>query len=107
MSKKESEIISKLIKIANQQQTIILELAKKAQLQDPNVGYLNRAANLAAMNNNAQGKVVVNSDGDGNYTVQISGITEDNALKQKIIDDFYHSIDSQKPELTGKVNLLF
>lgn len=107
MSKKESAIVDKLVKIANQQQKIIVELVKKAQEHDLNMQYLNRAANIAAMNNGVQGTVVVNNDGNGNYTVQLGGITEDNVLKQKIIDDFYHSVDSQKPELTGKVNLLF
>jgi hypothetical protein len=104
MSQKETDIIAKLVRIANNQQKIIQKLAQQA---DPLVAYLNRAASTAIANSSGHGTVSVNADGSGNYTVQISGSPEDNAVKQNLIDQFYKMIESQKPELVGKVNLLF
>ena len=89
MNQKETNIIAKLVKIAEKQQKIISDLVQKvAQESDPLTAYLTRAANVTGVNNGMQGSAQVSMDSEGFYTVQMSGIPENNALKQKIIDEF-------------------
>lgn len=104
MNQKEANIIAKLIKIAENQQKIIQKLAQEV---DPMVAYLGRAAATAIANAMTSGSPTVNADGSGNYTVIMANTPEDNEIRTKVKDQFYRMIETQKPELTGKVNLQF
>jgi hypothetical protein len=119
----EKEIITKLLAIATKQQKVIHRLAQAAPLamvgSDPNEDYLRRAVDAAATNAgvktpvsafvkaNASSQAGATTT-EATYTVMVSGMSQvDNALKQKFIDTYKNQIKSQKPDLDGKVSVLF
>lgn len=122
MNSQEKLIIAKLLKIAQSQQKTIEALVKRAQQADPIVEYLKRMAQTVVFNAGLSGTTVsANADtevsplaggatvkpGDSNYTVFIAGAPDDNNLKQKFIDNFNKTLAAQKPELDGRVNIIF
>lgn len=112
-------IISKLLKLAGDQQKVIQKLAQLVQnVQDPNVAYLQRAWQTATVNSgvpqvstpevttnpgSTQGNVQVG----GTYTINATGIPQNNTLRQKLIDTFKTQVKTQKPDLDGKVSIMF
>lgn len=109
-------IIAKLLKIAENQQKVIQKLAQS--LQDPNVAYLQRAWQTATVNSgvpqSATPEVTVNPGSfQGNiqvgetYTVNATGVPQSNVLRQKLIDTFKTQVKAQKPNLDGKVSVMF
>jgi hypothetical protein len=119
----EKEIITKLLAIATKQQKVIHRLAQAAPSamvgSDPNEDYLRRAVNAAATNAGVKTPVSAfvkayagdqknNTNIEGTYTVIVSGMSQaDNALKQNFINTYKNQIKSQKPDLDGKVSVLF
>ena len=128
----EKEIIIKLLTIATKQQKIIHKLAQDDTVRyqsarerhsldhiDPNEDYLKRAVDTAAANAGVKTPVSAfvktytgnknnNTNIEGTYTVIISGMSSaDNALKQNFIKTYQNQIKSQKPDLDGKVSVLF
>jgi hypothetical protein len=119
----EKEIILKLLAIASKQQKVIHKLAQSSPLamagSDPNEDYLKRAVDTAAANAGVKTPISAiirayagdknnNTNIEGTYTVIISGMSQvDNALKQNFINTYKNQIKSQKPDLDGKVSVLF
>jgi hypothetical protein len=115
MSDKETKVIQKLIKILGNQQRI---LTKLAQAQDPAIQYLREAAQVAGANSQPPMSVIANvtanpgsQEGnvtvEGSYTASITGVPEDNKAKQSFMDTFKRQIKAQKPELDGRVSIIF
>lgn len=110
----EKEILSKLLKIATNQQKIIQRLA---QQQDPNVTYLRSAANITAMNsgfNPTEITVTANPGGAGSdpsvqlgsgYTVKISGAPNKSEVRDLFTRQLKAMVASQKPDQAGLQNL--
>ena len=123
MNEKEKAIITKLLSIASKQQKVIHKLAQVQPLAqvgiDPNEEYLKKAILAAAANAGVKTPIsalvrsTAGSQNDttkieGIYTVMVSGMDQaDNNLKQNFINVYKTQIKSQKPELDGKVNVLF
>jgi hypothetical protein len=119
----EKEVITKLLAIAIKQQKVIHRLAQAAPLamvgSDPNEDYLRKAVSAAATNAGVRTPISAfvksyagdqknNTNVEGTYTVIISGMEQaDNALKQNFIKTYQNQIKSQKPDLDGKVSVLF
>lgn len=119
----EKEIIVKLLAIATKQQKVIHKLAQSSPLamvgSDPNEDYLKRAADTAATNAGVKTPISAfvkayagdqknNTNIEGTYTVIVSGMNSaDNALKQNFIRTYQNQIKAQKPDLDGKVSVLF
>lgn len=115
MSDKETQVIQKLIKIMSNQQKI---LSKLAQAQDPAIQYLRDTAQVAGVNSQPPMSVIANvttnpgsQQGDvtieQTYTASITGVPEDNRAKQSFMDTFKRQIKTQKPELDGRVSIIF
>ena len=94
----EKLILDKLIKIANNQQKI---LAKLAQAVDPNLDYLKRAAQVAALNSGFSVTNVEVSGTSAKYNIIVSGAPKDNKTRQKFLDTLIKQVNSQKPELAN------
>jgi hypothetical protein len=123
MNEKEKVIITKLLKIASKQQKVIHKLAQAQPLAqvgfDPNEEYLKNAISAAAANAGVKTPIsafvrsTAGSQNDttkveGTYTVMVSGMDQaDNNLKQNFMNIYKAQIKSQKPELDGKVSVLF
>jgi len=121
----EKEIITKLLAIAKNQQKVIHKLAQAQGLAtvpveaDPNLAYLERAVMVAATN--AGIKVPVGAsvksnagskqDGiivEGTYSVNVRGMSQvDEKAKENFLQTYKNQIKAQKPELDGKVSILF
>ena len=110
--------IEALIKITANQQKIIEKLAQApaANLQDPNVKYLQQAFQVAALNSGiAQistptvvlnaGSTVGNVKVDATYTITVAGIPS--AMRQKVLDTFKRQVKTQHPALDGKTSVVF
>lgn len=106
MNNKEKIILSKLLKIASNQQKILERLA---QGQDPNVAYLKSAAQITAANSgfNASQVDVTATPGSetgagvqvmGGYTVKVSGAPQDNVTREKFIRQLKTMVSTQKPD---------
>jgi hypothetical protein len=115
MSDKETQVIQKLIKIMSNQQKI---LTKLAQQQDPHIQYLREAAQVAGANSQPPMSVIAdvtvnpgfqhdNVSAPETYTTKVSGVPEDNKAKQSFMDTFKRQIKSQKPDLDGRVSIIF
>jgi hypothetical protein len=121
MNDRETEIITKLISIASSQQKIIRKLAQDAV--DPNIRYLTEVAQVAAANVGFTATnviVTVKPGGDASpegggelistpkgYIVSLSGAPSDTKTRQKFIDIFTKQVQSQKPEISSNVSILF
>lgn len=115
----EKEIITKLLAIAATQQKIIHKLAQAIPGDDPNLGYLERVAGNVATNIGLRSPVSAfvkanagSNEGDATidmtYNVIVSGMeSSDNATREKFISTYKNQVRAQKPELDGKVNLIF
>lgn len=117
----EKEIINRLIKIAVKQQKIIKKLAQMNPSMDAEIkSYLKRSFPAAIANAGGSiefGNITVDlmpGKESGNvlepetYVVKINLINKiDNMTKQKIIDNYKQQIKSQKPELDGRVSIVF
>jgi len=118
----EKDIIVKLLAIAKNQQKVIHKLAQAQGLSaspDPVADYLKSAVDAAAANSGVavpinvtvkanagsqQGNVQV----EGTYTVTINGMAKvDNTTKERFLKTYKTQIKTQKPELDGKVSVLF
>lgn len=116
MNSKDKLIISKLFKLASKQQKIIEILAQVTP--DLNIEYLKRAWTTAAANSGVS--MVVSPEVEFNpgkdegdvqvgetYTLYADGIPSDNELRKKLMDVFKTQVKSQKPELDGKLGIIF
>lgn len=115
----EKEIITKLLAIAATQQKIIHKLAQTTPAADPNLSYLERIAMSVATNTGLRTPISAfvkantgSNEGDATiestYNVIISGMeASDNATKEKFITNYKNQVKAQKPELDGKVNIIF
>jgi hypothetical protein len=118
------KIITKLIKIANNQQKIIEKLAQ--QVADPNVEYLRRAVQQACANSGFKARtfnVTTTGGGSGTpdlnhpvtttpigYIVSMEGSPKDNALRQHFVDVLKKQVSTQKadqPDLVDNLTVLF
>lgn len=117
----EKEILLKLLTIAKNQQKVIHKLAQAQGLADadPNISYLRDAVNaaaansgvtvpigtyVAAKNSNQQSNVHV----EGGYIVTITGLEQvDNKLKERFLHTYLTQVKNQKPELDGKISVVF
>src|SRR5271163_3828340 len=114
MSDREMQVIQKLISIFGNQQKI---LTKLAQAQDTLIEYLVGAARVAGMNLSpstsvqADVSVIPGSGKDDvtetKYAAKISGLPHDNKIKTSFMNNFKAQINAQKPELNGKVDIIF
>jgi hypothetical protein len=114
----EKEIIVKLLAIASTQQKIIHKLAQTSPA-DPNLSYLERVAASAATNTGLRTPIsafvkanIGTNEGDATiestYNVIISGMeTSDNPTKEKFMTNYKNQVKAQKPELDGKINIIF
>lgn len=113
MSDKEELIISKLVKIASNQQKI---LQKLAQQQDPNIAYLKSAAQITAPNSgfNASSVEVMPKPGSGSdpsvqvaggYTIRVGGAPPKEDIRQKFIRQLQNMVATQKPNQPELANL--
>lgn len=109
--------MGKLLKVAESQQKILQKLAQIA-VQDPNIDYLKRAWQTAAVNSGAGQSVTPTieatpgrTEGDVHigetYTVYAADVPANNDLRRKLLDTFKAQIKSQKPDLDGKVGVIF
>ena len=116
MSDKETQVIQKLIKIMSNQQKILNKLAQ--QQQDPLIEYLRSAAQVAGANSQPPMSVLAdvtvnagfqhdNVSAPSTYTASVKGVPEDNKAKQSFMDTFKRQIKTQKPELDGRVSIIF
>lgn len=108
------EILGKLVKIFQNQQKIFKKLAQKA---DPNIDYLQQAWEVIALNSGLTtvsspqvffnaGSTKGNTEISSTYTVNIPGVPVQ-ANRQQLINSFKALIKKQKPELDGKVSIIF
>lgn len=104
----EKAVLEKLVKIAVNQQKIIRRLA---QLTDDNVAYLQRAAQVAAVNSGIKEltipkDVAVTLGQDGIYSVNatVPAGTQQDAITT-FIRQFKSQIASQKPDLANRVKI--
>lgn len=114
MNDREKIVLSKLLKIASNQQKIIERLA---QTQDPNIAYLKSAAQITAANsgfNASHVEVTANPGGPGSdpsvqtmagYTIKVSGAPPKNDLREKFTRQLKAMVASQKPDQAGLANL--
>lgn len=114
MNDKEKIILSKLVKIAANQQKALQRLA---QSQDPNVAYLKSAAQITAANsgfNASHVEVTVNPGGPssdpsvqtvGGYTVKVSGAPPQNEIREKFTRQLKSMVSTQKPDQAELANL--
>ena len=110
----EKEILSKLLKIASNQQKILVRLA---QTQDPNIAYLKSAAQITAANsgfNASSVEVTANPGGAssdpsvqtlGGYTIKVSGAPPKNDVRDKFTRQLRAMVASQKPDQAELANL--
>ena len=111
---KNANVLDKLIKNAKKQQVILTKLAQRL---DPNVKqYLENAFQIAAVNSGikkvntpAVDKALASTEGivslEGNYKVVSSDIPRN--LQNKVRTVFERQIKLQRPELEGKVNIIY
>jgi hypothetical protein len=112
MSNKEKLILSKLVKIASDQQKVLTRLAQATEHQDPVVNYLNNgliaivASNLGLTNVHSLISVTPGILGAGSsYVAQISGVP---ANKYQLFGKALTTqLDQQKPELTTNFTYTF
>ncbi len=116
MNNKEKLILSKLVKIAANQQKILERLAQE---QDPNINYLRTAAQVTAVNTNFTatsvdvkanpGSTVGSSQSpikiEGGYTVTVGGAPPQNEVREKFIRQLKAMVASQKPNQPELANL--
>jgi Fic family protein len=115
----EKLIITKLLKIAANQQKIMQRLAQLQQ-QDPNITYLKRAVQVTAANtgfNATQVDVIASPGTDGTkspasniitepgYTVKLAGAPVRNEVREKFIRQLKAMIAAQKPDQPQLANL--
>lgn len=116
MNSKDKLIISKLVKLARNQQKILEKLAQMTP--DPNIEYLKNAWTTAAVNSGVTtvatpeveftpGKDQDNVQIGETYTIYADGIPSDNELRKKLMDTFKTQVKSQKPDLDGKLGIIF
>lgn len=119
----EKEIIEKLLAIAKNQQKVIYKLAQAQGLAtvpvDPNLAYLKGAVDAAVTNAGVKvpysayvkantGSVQNGAAIDETYTVTISGMNKvDEKTKESFLNTYKNQIKAQRPELDGKVSILF
>jgi len=114
MNDKDKMILSKLLKIASNQQKI---LSRLAQVQDPNIAYLKSAAQITAANSgfNASHVEVTATPGGqgtdpsvqtmGGYTIKVSGAPPKNDIREKFTRQLKAMVASQKPDQAELANL--
>lgn len=98
MNNKEKIILSKLLKIASNQQKILERLTQE---QDPNIVYLKSAAQITAANNGfnaSQVDVTADIQVMGGYTVKVAGAPKDNVTREKFIRQLKTMVSTQKPD---------
>lgn len=123
MNNKEKLVISKLLKIAENQQKIITKLAQTVEGHDPVIDYINNrlvaviAANLGLQGVTAETAIIsglpANADTDGSYHQQesphynthVAGVPE--PKRPEFSQAFMKQLSIQKPNLTDKVSLFF
>lgn len=109
------KIIEKLFNIANKQQQIIMKLA-----QDPNIAYLQQAANTAAANLNTGFPISIHvslgaaqSDSSPgvvvspNYIIKVEGLANHEQYKMQFKTNFDKIISIQKPELAAGISIIY
>ena len=114
---KETLIIQKLLKIADNQQKILQRLA---QAQDTNVDYLHRAVQTAGVNmSQPLSLTAFVTPKDGGYTVTVDGfpavsegdpkdVQRDNAVKTSFKKNFDNQLQAQqKGELLNSLALVY
>lgn len=111
------KILEKLFSIASKQQQIIMKLA---QVQDPNVAWLQQVSEAAAMNLNtglpitvqvSLGSVGTAPDDAGvttsaNYTVRVGGFKEEKHKAQFKVN-LDRTIAAQKPDLSAGISVIY
>lgn len=109
MNSKEKLIIQQLLKIANNQQKMLIKLAQT--VEDPMLAYLRRAGTEAAGNSGLPiASIWVSPSGNGSYTVTVNGAAKGNIVRQKYIDTLKRQISTQKPdqpELSNNLAIIF
>lgn len=121
------EILNKLFKIAEDRQKVINQHQKMINklsqvVNDPNIAYLQKAWQTAALNSGINivntPKVAYNAEKtesnedvvtsiQATYTIHADGIPPKEQIRQKLIHTFQNQLKAQRPDLEGKVSVLF